>query len=119
MGNLLLQVEQDSGIHVINYADPRNPRKVGFIRSYFCKELAMKNGLVYTNNLSDLVVININDLNNIREVSRIPGVFPDLLLQFPAKTNPNSTIYFECPDPAKGFVVAWKEQIIRNPKCRR
>lgn len=119
VGSTLLQVEQDSGIHVINYADPRNPRKIGFIRSYLCKELAMKNGLVYTNNLSDLVVININELNNVREVNRVAGVFPDLVMQFPAKADPNSMIYFECPDPAKGTVVAWKEQIIKNPKCRR
>jgi len=119
VGNILLQVEQDSGFHIINYADPKDPRKIGFIRSYLCKELAMKNGLVYTNNLSDLVVININDLENVREVSRIAGVFPDLVVQFPRKTDPNSTIYFECPDPSKGFVVAWKEQIIKNPKCRR
>lgn len=119
VGDILLQVEQDSGIHVIDYANPHNPRKLGFIRSYLCKEVSMKNGFIYTNNLSDLVVININDLNNVREVSRVPGVFPDLLLQYPAKTDPNASTYFECPDPAKGFVVAWKEQIIKDPKCRR
>src|SRR5690349_14165921 len=48
-GNLLFQVEQDSGIHVINIADRSNPVKLGFIRSALCKEVAVKNGYVYTN----------------------------------------------------------------------
>ena len=118
-GNLLFQVETDSGIHVINYANPANPQKLGFIRSVLCKELSVKNGFIYTNNLSDLVVIDINDINNIREVSRVAEVFPDLSLQYPAKTNLSETIYFECPDPAKGVVTGWQLKTIKNPKCWR
>ena len=118
VGNLLFQVEQDSGIHVINYANPSSPQKLGFIKSFLCKELSVKNGFIYTNNLSDLVVIDINDPNNIREVSRTVGVFPDLALQYPPKTG-FSRIYFECPDPKKGIVIGWTKQIIHNPKCWR
>ncbi|HEX6849009.1 MAG TPA: hypothetical protein VF144_18625 [Chitinophagaceae bacterium] len=120
VGNLLFQVEQDSGIHVINYANPSSPQKRGFIRSMMCKELAVKNGLIYTNNLSDLVVIDINDLSGVREVGRTPDVFPNLSLQYPPKDgNPFQPIYFECPDPKKGYVVGWKKQTIKNPKCWR
>jgi hypothetical protein len=35
VGNLLFQVEQDSGIHIINYANPSSPQKLGFIKSFF------------------------------------------------------------------------------------
>src|SRR5258705_13762708 len=100
VGNLLFQVEQDSGIHVINYANPSSPQKLGFIRSFMCKELALKNGFIYTNNLSDLVVIDINNISNIIEVGRTADVFPDLSLQYPPKSaNQFEKIYFECPDP--------------------
>ena len=119
VGNLLFQVEQDSGIHVINYADPHNPQKLGFIRSFLCKEVSVKNGFIYTNNLSDLVVIDISDPSNVHEVSRVANVFPDLALQFPSKENFAGTIYFECPDPSKGLIVGWRKQIIKNPKCWR
>jgi len=120
VGNLLFQVEQDSGIHVINYANPSNPQKLGFIRSFMCKELAVKNGFIYTNNLNDLVVIDINNISNITEVGRTADVFPDLALQYPPKTaNQFETIYFECPDPKKGVIVAWKKQTINKPKCWR
>jgi LVIVD repeat len=119
VGSLLFQVEQDSGIHIINYADANNPQKLGFIKSFLCKEVTVKNGFIYTNNLSDLVVIDISNPNNVHEVSRVTGVFPDLALQYPSKTNSTGTIYFECPDPSKGLVVGWKKQIIKNPKCWR
>ncbi len=121
VGNLLFQVEQDSGIHVINYANPSSPQKLGFIRSFMCKELAVKNGFIYTNNLSDLVVIDINNISDITEAGRTPDVFPDLALQYPPKTAANQfeRIYFECPDPKKGVIVAWKKQTINKPKCWR
>ena len=121
VGNLLFQVEQDSGIHVINYANTASPQKLGFIKSFLCKELAVKNGLIYTNNLSDLVVIDINNPSDIREVGRTPDVFPDLATQYPQKTATNqfARIYFECPDPAKGIVIGWKKETITKPKCWR
>ena len=120
-GNLLFQVEVDSGIHVINYANPANPQKLGFIRSVLCKELSVKDGFIYTNNLSDLVVIDINNMNNVHEVSRIGSVFPELTRQYPEKSNlaPWETIYFECPDPEKGIVTGWQQTTIKNPKCWR
>ncbi|MES1220152.1 MAG: hypothetical protein ABUT20_31910 [Bacteroidota bacterium] len=119
VGSLLFQVEQDSGIHVINYADPHNPQKLGFIKSYLCKEVSVKNGFIYTNNLSDLVVIDISSIGNVHEISRVANVFPDLSLQFPPKDNSVGQIYFECPDPSKGIIVGWRKQIIKTPKCWR
>ena len=117
--NLLFQVEPDSGIHVINYADPVHPQKIGFIRSVLCKEVSVKNGFVYTNNFSDLVVIDISDVNHVHEVSRVEGVFPDLALQYPPKSADLSTVYFECPDPSKGIIIGWIKKTIKNPKCWR
>ncbi len=121
VGNLLFQVELDSGIHIINYANPASPQKLGFIKSFLCKELAVKNGFIYTNNLSDLVVIDINNPAAIKVVGRTADVFPDLASQYPPKssTNPFERVYFECPDSKKGTVVAWKKQTINKPKCWR
>ena len=119
VGNLLFQVEKDSGIHIINYANPASPQKLGFIKSFLCKEVAVKNGFIYSNNFSDLVVIDISNLANIREVSRTPGVFPDLALQYPPKISPFEPVYFECPDPSKGVIIGWKKQTIKHPKCWR
>jgi hypothetical protein len=119
VGNLIYQVEQDSGIHIINYANPSSPQKLGFIRSFLCKEVSVKNGLIYTNNFSDLVVIDASNLANVREVARTPEVFPDLALQYPLKPNNFTTVYFECPDPKKGIVIGWEKKMINNANCWR
>lgn len=119
VGNLIYQVEQDSGIHVINYANPSSPQKLGFISSFLCKEVSVRNDLIYTNNFSDLVVIDASNINNVREVARTVDVFPDLALQYPPKPNNFTTIYFECPDPKKGIVIGWQEKTIDNAKCWR
>ncbi len=116
-GNLLFQVEQDSGIHVINIADRANPVKMGFIQSAMCREVAVKNGYVYTNNLADLVVVDISNINNVQIKSRIENVFPDLILQSPPALNNGQTTYFECPDPAKGVVIGWQQTTVNKPKC--
>lgn len=119
VGNLIYQVEQDSGIHVINIANPSAPQKLGFIRSFLCKEVSVKNGLIYTNNFSDLVVIDASSISNVREVARTAGVFPDLALQYPPKSSSQGIIYFECPDPQKGIITGWQQKTIDNAKCWR
>lgn len=116
-GNLLFQVEQDSGIHVINIADRANPIKLGFIQSAMCREVAVKNGYVYTNNLADLVVVDISNISNVQVKSRIESVFPDLILQSPPALNNGQTTYFECPDAAKGVVIGWQQTTVNKPKC--
>lgn len=118
VGNLIYQVEQDSGIHVINYSNPSAPQKLGFIRSFLCKELSVKNGFIYTNNLADLVVIDASNISTVREVGRTPNVFPELALQYPPG-NASSTSYFECADPAKGIVTGWVRKKSTNANCWR
>ncbi len=119
LGNLIYQVEEDSGIHVINYSNPTAPQKLGFIRSFLCKELAVKNGLIYTNNFSDLVVIDATNINNVREIARTASVFPDLALQYPSKPHRFTTVYFECPDPEKGIIIGWELKHDMQVKCWR
>lgn len=119
VGNLIYQVEQDSGIHIINYSNPSAPQKIGFIRSFLCKELAVKNGLIYTNNGSDLVVINASDITNVREVARTANVFPDLALQYPPKQGTSSRIYFQCPDISRGIVIRWEKKTVSDANCWR
>jgi hypothetical protein len=115
LGNYVFQVENDKGIHIIDYSNPAAPVKKGFIKSFLCRELAIKGNYIYTNNLADLVVIDISNVNTVSVSSRINNAFPDLSLQYP----PAANCYFECADPAKGLVVRWDLQKVNNPKCRK
>jgi hypothetical protein len=115
LGNYVFQVETDKGIHIIDYSNPATPVKKGFIKNALCRELAIKGSSIYTNNLSDMVVIDISNPNAVTVSSRIDNAFPDLALQFPTCTG----CYFECADAAKGMVIQWNKQQVNNPKCRR
>lgn len=116
-GNILYQVEQDKGIHIINIANPSAPAKIGFINVALCRELTLKGNYLYTNNMNDLVVLNVSNPANVTESNRIANVFPDLGIQFPSEAEPGD--YFECADASKGLVVRWELIQVNNPQCRK
>jgi LVIVD repeat len=117
LGNILYQVEQDKGIHIINISNPSLPVKTGFINVALCRELTLKGNYLYTNNMNDLVVLDISNPANVAVSSRIANAFPDLGVQFPPEAEPGD--YFECADAAKGVVVRWELTKINNPQCRK
>jgi hypothetical protein len=114
-GNLLLQNDINTGIHLIDASNPASPKKIGFLKIPLCTEMAIKDGYLYANNNNDIVVIDLR--NNVQPslVKRMPGVFPAISQQHPPFTN----VLFECPDPAKGIVVSWELKSNPGVKCRR
>jgi hypothetical protein len=117
LGNTLFQVEQDKGIHIINISNPAAPVKTGFINIALCRELTLKGNYLYTNNMADLVVLDISNPASTPVTSRISNAFPDLGVQFPPDATTGT--YFECADAAKGVVIRWELKKITNPKCRK
>lgn len=113
--NYVFQVEEGRGIHVIDYSNTVAPVKKSFIKIPQCHELTVKGSYIYTNNLSDLVVLDISNITAVKLTSRIVNAFPDLAIQYP----PVAGAYFVCADPAKGEVVAWELKKVNNPKCKR
>lgn len=116
-GNLLFQVELLKGIHVINYSDRQNPVKLGFIGVKGCNELAVKGNHLITNNMADMVIIDVSNANDIKEVSRIKMAFPQYHVpQFVMP--PEEKKYFVCPDMSRGDIVGWKlEKDVKNAYC--
>jgi hypothetical protein len=107
------QVENGQGIHVIDVSDPANPQKVKFIRCYGAQELSILDNYLYTNNVNDLVVIDIADINNAKLVGRKEGLLRMIDLTPPGEG------YFECPDNSKGTIIGWEQKLLQNPRCRR
>ena len=107
-GNLLFQVEQMKGVHVIDFTDREHPEKLGFITCQGSSELAVKDGYLVTNNLNDLVTIDFRD-STVKEVARIRGAFPHYnVAQYQAWSPPEKNAYYVCPDIYKGDVIGWK-----------
>lgn len=99
--------EINKGIHVINNSNPSSPQYVCFINIPGNVDMAIKGNLLYADSYVDLVVIDILDPTNPKEVDRYENAFPNI---FPIIFDFNYPI---APiDPGKGVVVGWKVEEI-------
>jgi len=73
--DLLLISEVDEGIHIIDNHNKENPISKLFIRIPGNINMAVKDGYLYVDNYMDLVVIDIRDLDNIKEIKRKKNLF--------------------------------------------
>lgn len=64
-----------NGIHIINNENPSRPVQLKFLKIPGNFDLAIKGNTLYADSYIDLVAFDISDLSDIREVSRLEGVF--------------------------------------------
>lgn len=110
----LLVVDQLKGVHVYNNENPENPRNVGFIQITGSNDVAVRDNILYADQASDLLAIDIGNPQNVKVASRVKDVFP-----FGSQYPQQQGTYFECPDPAKGLVIGWELVTLTSPKCYR
>ena len=103
------------GVHVIDNTDPRNPIKLAFIQIYGNHDIAIKDNVLYADNMEDLVALNINSIQNPTLVKRLEGIYELPNQHYPENLPYHS--YFECADPSKGYIVGWIPDIIEKPEC--
>ena len=72
---LLLINEPNIGIHIIDNRDKINPIPKAFIKLYGNVDIAVKDDFLYADSYMDLVVLNIQDLENIKIVKRVNDTF--------------------------------------------
>ncbi len=83
----------------------------GFAGSYLTN-LTIAGNYLFTNNLSDLITIDITDFTKPQVVKRIANAFTFINSELPPARG-----YFECPDKTKGVVVGWHKEMLESPKC--
>lgn len=64
------------GIHIIDNADPENPELVGFLKVLGNSDMAFENGLLYANQATDLLTIDLSNPQQPVVTSRVEGIFP-------------------------------------------
>ncbi len=109
-GNFLYQLEIGKGIHVIDNSIPAQAARIGFITVNGSSQISIRNNLLYTNSYDDLLVIDITDLNNISEVKRVPGAFPEGRYSY-YFIEPVESGYYECPR-YDSVVIGWVKDSI-------
>jgi len=113
--NLIYVNEYLKGIHIIDNSNPSSPIKIKFIQIPGSKDIAIKGNILYADNVTDLVSLDISDLNNVQEVGRVKDMYPKASQHFPEGYEGS----FECVDESQGVVIGWEEATLTDPKCWR
>ncbi len=115
VGSWLYLTDKGRGVHIIDISNLLAPKKHAFISVPGIEDVAVKGSYLFADNITDVVVFNIGDINNIQLSQRIEDVYPETNQLYPSQVSG----YFECVDPSKGFVVGWEKVSLDNPKCWR
>jgi hypothetical protein len=113
-GNLTFQIDETNGVHVIDCTNLSQPEKLHFITIPGVSDIHLKDNILFANNLSDMVAIDISNLPNINETMRIKNQFKLTNTKVP----PGANVFFECIDYTKGEVIGWEKAILENPTCK-
>ena len=110
MGNLYLYAnhlyinEKNKGLHIIDNADPANPKPEAFIKIPGNTNVNIRSGYLYADSFIDLVVLDIRDPDNIQEINRQIDVFPYDVYQ----AIEDETIYLKNLDRDRGVVIGYE-----------
>jgi hypothetical protein len=89
----LLINEPNKGIHIYDIRVPESPRNVGFLEVLGCKDISVRNGVLFADSYMDVVAIDISRVESAVGLARAENVFTqNEWSSYPA-------------DPEKGIVV--------------
>src|SRR5512133_1015369 len=99
--NFIFVNEFQKGIHVIDNSDPAAPEITKFIEIPGNIDMAIRDNILYADSYVDLVAIDISNLDDIKEISRINDAFPYMVPECGEGV-------IDYVDPTKGVVTGWK-----------
>ncbi len=112
--DFLFLIEPNIGIHIMDNSNLETPEKIGFLEVMGVTDMAIRNNVLYVNQYSDLVAVDISDINDVKTKSREHDVLAvNGGLMYP----PQYGHFYECPDRTKGIVIGWKFTTIDSPQC--
>ncbi|MEY3242294.1 MAG: hypothetical protein RIR11_3733 [Bacteroidota bacterium] len=110
-GNFFFILEQRKGIHVFDISDSLNTVNFVFLNIPAITDFTISGQYLYADSWTDLVTIDISDLQQIKEVGRSENVLNPVL--YPLLYNG----IFECVDASKGAVIDWEDAQLTDAKC--
>jgi hypothetical protein len=98
--------EYGKGIHVIDNSNPAQPEKIAFYEILGNVDMAIRGNILFADSYVDLLSIDISDVNNPVEISRLKNVFPEIV--------PEGDRWFPYAnvDNSKGVIVGWTVKTI-------
>ena len=77
--NYIFVNDKYKGVHVIDNSDPSSPQKISFIKIAGNVDISIKGNFLFADSLTDLIVLDISEINAIRIVNRMEDVLRYLL----------------------------------------
>jgi hypothetical protein len=106
--NYIFIVEELKGIHVFDDTNPSSPVKKGFVRLPGVVDISVSGNTMYADSYVDLVVLDVADVDNIKEVGRVTDILPYTV---PAHKSDYPTTNI---DKEKGVVIDWELKTIKE-----
>jgi hypothetical protein len=103
--NFIFINENFKGVHIIDNTDPSSPSVAGFINIPGNVDMAVVDNYLYADSYTDLVVLDISDLTDIREADRLEDIFP-----YAVPETGDVSMMVGMVDPAKGVVIGWEKE---------
>ena len=75
--NYIFVNDKYKGVHVIDNSDPSSPQKISFIKIAGNVDISIKGNFLFADSLTDLIVLDISEINAIRIVNRMEDVLRD------------------------------------------
>jgi len=101
-------VEELKGIHVYDNNDPSSPVKKAFVTIPGVVDISISGYILYADSFVDLVMLDVQNIDNIREVGRVKDVLPYTV---PPVDDDYPMAYV---DQKKGVVVDWEFRTIKE-----
>ncbi len=99
--NYLFILDNFKGIHILDNSNPENPVNKGYYAITGITGISINNQYLYANAYTDLVVVDVSDIANPKEVGRTENAFdyawPSHDPQYPLAE----------VDPSKGIITGW------------
>lgn len=101
-------IEELKGIHIFDNKNPSSPLKLKFVSIPGVVDMAISGNFLYADSYVDLVVLDVQDIENIREVNRVSDILPYTV---PPTGNefPKGNV-----DRTKGLVLKWELKTIKE-----
>lgn len=102
--------EYGEGIHVIDNSNPSNPQKIAFYEIMGNVDMAIRGNILFADSYIDLVAIDISDVLNPVEVSRLENTFPEIM--------PEGDMFYPYAmvDRTKGVIIGWEVKTITEER---
>ncbi|MFK5973135.1 MAG: hypothetical protein QM485_07625 [Flavobacteriaceae bacterium] len=102
--NYIFVNDKYRGVHVIDNSNPKAPKKISFIKIAGNVDISVKDDYLYADSITDLMVLDISDINAIKIVDRLENVLQNNVI-WPADVD-----FFEWEDIdySTEMIIGWE-----------